>query len=88
MLEQLEQTRQDALSVLDTLAGSDALKSWNSQYLGKSGAITTMLRQVGQLSREERPAFGKRGCLLAWWNRQTYFRLLLDRFFQFRFQLV
>ncbi|MEM7031309.1 MAG: phenylalanine--tRNA ligase subunit alpha [Chloroflexota bacterium] len=60
MLEQLEQTRQDALAALDTLADSDGLKHWNSQYLGKSGVITTMLRQVGQLSREERPAFGKR----------------------------
>lgn len=60
MLEQLEQTRQTALAELEIIADSESLKGWSSQYLGKSGAITTMLRSVGQLSREERPAFGQR----------------------------
>lgn len=60
MLEQLEQTRQTALSEIATITDSESLKGWNSHYLGKSGSITTMLRSVGQLSREERPAFGQR----------------------------
>ena len=60
MLEKLEQTRQEALSALEEMLDSESLRSWNSQYLGKSGAITTLLRSVGQLSREARPAFGQR----------------------------
>ena len=60
MLEQLEDLRQTALSVLDDAADSDVLTAWNSEYLGRKGAITSMLRGVSQMPKEDRPAFGKR----------------------------
>lgn len=60
MLNKLEALGQTALAALKAIEDSAALGSWNSQHLGKKGQITLMLRRVGELSREERPAFGKR----------------------------
>lgn len=60
MLNQLEQLGQTALAELKALSDSKALASWNSQYLGKKGQITLLLRRVGELPREERPTFGQR----------------------------
>ncbi len=60
MLNELEALGQAALAALKAIEDSKALSSWNSQYLGKKGQITLMLRRVGELPREERPAFGKR----------------------------
>ncbi len=60
MLNQLEQLAQTALAELKEIADSKSLTGWHIQYLGKKGEITLMLRRVGELPREERPAFGKR----------------------------
>lgn len=60
MLEQLEDLRQTALASLAAADNSDVLTAWNSQYLGRKGAITTLLRGVSQMAKEDRPAFGKR----------------------------
>jgi len=60
MLNDLEALGQTALTALSAIEDSKALSSWHSQYLGKKGQITLMLRRVGELPREERPAFGKR----------------------------
>ena len=59
MLEQLSQLEKESLAVLEALENSDALTEWNKRYLGKKGALTQMLRSVGQLPKEERPAFGQ-----------------------------
>jgi phenylalanyl-tRNA synthetase alpha chain len=59
MLDQLHQLEEEALASLEGVEGSDALGAWNRQYLGKKGTLTLMLRSVGELSREERPAFGR-----------------------------
>jgi len=60
MLNELERLGQEALLVLKETEDSKALTGWNSQYLGKKGQVTLMLRRVGELPREDRPAFGKR----------------------------
>jgi phenylalanyl-tRNA synthetase alpha chain len=60
MLEQLEQLYQKAQAALEGLSSSAALQEWESEYLGKKGSITLMLRSVGQIAAEERAAFGKR----------------------------
>ena len=60
MLQELEQIGQEALETLGQISDGKDLNSWHSQYLGKKGALTLMLRRVGELAREDRPAFGKR----------------------------
>jgi phenylalanyl-tRNA synthetase alpha chain len=35
------------------------LEAWHKRYLGKKGVLTQMLRSVGSLPREDRPAFGQ-----------------------------
>jgi phenylalanyl-tRNA synthetase alpha chain len=59
MLEQLSQLEKESLAALEALGDSDALAEWNKHYLGKKGVLTHMLRSVGQLPKEERPAFGQ-----------------------------
>jgi len=56
----LEQTASQALSDLESVADSKALESWHAAYLGRKGNITHLVRRVGELPREERPAFGQR----------------------------
>ena len=60
MLEQLEALAQAAREELGQLETSEALSAWNSKYIGRKGEILQMLRSVGQLPAEERPAFGQR----------------------------
>jgi phenylalanyl-tRNA synthetase alpha chain len=59
MLEKLETLHSTALAELEKINSGDALHEWEIQYLGKKGELTQMLRGMGQLSAEERPAFGK-----------------------------
>ncbi len=60
MLNKLEDLGQKALATLKEVGDSQTLSAWNSQYLGKKGQVTLMLRRVGELPREDRPVFGKR----------------------------
>ena len=60
MLEQLEAQYAEALEALAKVSDSEALKTWESAWLGRRGAITAMLRATGQMPKEERAAFGKR----------------------------
>ena len=59
MHNQLKQLEQEALAALEETGDSEALAVWNRRYLGKKGALTSMLRSVGELPKEERPAFGR-----------------------------
>jgi phenylalanyl-tRNA synthetase alpha chain len=59
MLDQLRQLEKEALAALETVGDSDGLSEWNRSYLGKKGVLTQLLRSVGQLPKEERPAFGR-----------------------------
>ena len=59
MLEKLKSTRDDALSALGEIVKRDDLRQWSSQYIGKKGEITQLLRNMKDISKEERPAFGK-----------------------------
>jgi phenylalanyl-tRNA synthetase alpha chain len=58
MLDELQRVKEEALSSLGEVQSSEALERWHKRYLGKRGALTEMLRSVGDLPREERPAFG------------------------------
>ena len=59
MKEQLEKLRQAAM---DAIAQSDdlqALENARVRFLGKKGEITSILKQMGKLSPEERPIMGQ-----------------------------
>ncbi|HEX7103718.1 MAG TPA: phenylalanine--tRNA ligase subunit alpha [Nitrolancea sp.] len=57
--DQLDQLRRDARSQLDNARSTDELAAWHARYLGRKGALTDAMRQLGSLSADERPAFGK-----------------------------
>ncbi len=59
MLDQLSHMQKEALAALEAAQDSEALNAWNKQYLGKKGTLTRLLRSVGELPKEERPAFGR-----------------------------
>jgi phenylalanyl-tRNA synthetase alpha chain len=56
----LEQTATQALSTLESVADSKAMEGWYVTYLGRKGAITQLIRRVGELPKDERPGFGRR----------------------------
>ncbi len=57
---ELEQVHEAALADLKTALTTQALDAWEDRYLGRKGEITLQARQVGQMAREDRPAFGRR----------------------------
>ena len=60
MIEALEQLYQESLGALDSADSGVTLEAWYHQVLGRKGSIQLLTRQVGSLSAEERPLFGKR----------------------------
>ena len=59
MKEQLEQIRLEAKAALAAVEDSKALEELRVRYLGKKGELTAILKQMGSLSAEERPAVGQ-----------------------------
>ena len=59
MKEQLEAIRAAAKKALSDCADSKVLETLRVQYLGKKGELTGILKQMGKLSAEERPAMGE-----------------------------
>ena len=59
MREQLANIRAQALAAFESAADSAALDALRVQYLGKKGELTAVLKQMGKLSAEERPAMGQ-----------------------------
>lgn len=59
MKEQLEAIRTAAKQALSDCADSKVLENLRVQYLGKKGQLTAILKQMGKLSAEERPAMGQ-----------------------------
>ena len=58
MKEQLEAIRAGALAAIGAAGNTGELESLRVQYLGKKGELTALLKQMGKLSAEERPAMG------------------------------
>jgi phenylalanyl-tRNA synthetase alpha chain len=63
MKEQLSALEKKALWELENVADASALEQFRIAYLGKKGQLTTVLKQLGTLSAEERPVIGQ------WANR-------------------
>ena len=59
MREQLEQIKVNALAALDAATTPAALEELRVRLLGKKGEMTTVLKQMGKLSPEERPVMGQ-----------------------------
>ena len=59
MKEQLEAIRQEAEAALQTCTDAMVVDAIRVQYLGKKGALTAILKQMGKLSAEERPVMGQ-----------------------------
>src|ERR1700730_9888376 len=59
LLQQLEQLQRDAEAALAQANSSEAIRAWHSEYLGRKGRLTGILRNLGSLSNEERPLVGK-----------------------------
>ena len=59
MKEQLAKIRAEALSAFENVKDAAALDELRVKYLGKKGELTAVLKQMGRLSAEERPAMGQ-----------------------------
>ncbi|HIS50729.1 MAG TPA: phenylalanine--tRNA ligase subunit alpha [Candidatus Gallacutalibacter pullistercoris] len=59
MKEQLEAIRIQADAELKKAESQQALEELRIKYLGKKGALTAILKQMGKLSAEERPVIGQ-----------------------------
>ena len=59
MKEKLEAIRVKAEHDLQEAKDKQALENLRIRYLGKKGELTAILKQMGKLSAEERPAIGK-----------------------------
>ena len=61
MLNRLNEIQENAVTALQSILGKEALEVWRIEYLGKKSPLMTILGDLGKLSKEERPAIGKRG---------------------------
>ena len=59
MKEQLANIRSQALSAFEGAQSAAELDALRVQYLGKKGELTAVLKMMGKLSAEERPAMGQ-----------------------------
>ena len=59
MKEQLEKLAQESLEAVAAAADVAVLDALRVKYLGKKGELTALLKQMGKLSAEERPAMGQ-----------------------------
>jgi phenylalanyl-tRNA synthetase alpha chain len=60
MLDQLNTIEREALAALEGTNDAAALEQWRVKHLGRSSALSGALTGLGQLSKDERPAAGKR----------------------------
>ena len=59
MKEQLEMLAKASLEAVAEAGDIAALDALRVKYLGKKGELTVILKQMGKLSAEERPAMGQ-----------------------------
>lgn len=60
MLDELENQYKAASTALVAAEGREALEAWYRDTLGRKGNIYLLTRNLGALSAEERPAYGRR----------------------------
>jgi phenylalanyl-tRNA synthetase alpha chain len=60
MSSKLDSIKETALAAFKAAADSKALYDLKVQYLGKSGSLTEIMKEMASLSKEEKPLFGKK----------------------------
>ncbi|HOA35654.1 MAG TPA: phenylalanine--tRNA ligase subunit alpha [Bacillota bacterium] len=60
MLDRIAQLEEEALHEIKAAQDMEALKELRVRYLGKKGALTALLRRMGELDPEQRPAAGRK----------------------------
>ncbi|MBQ8996328.1 MAG: phenylalanine--tRNA ligase subunit alpha, partial [Oscillospiraceae bacterium] len=59
MKEALNRIREEALNAILNADAESSIEELRVKYLGKKGELTSILKQMGSLSPEERPVFGQ-----------------------------
>ncbi|MGE3541433.1 MAG: phenylalanine--tRNA ligase subunit alpha [Candidatus Tectimicrobiota bacterium] len=59
LVQELHALRAEALTRLEQLTDLTLLDTWRIDYLGRRGALTQVMRGIGQLSAAQRPAVGQ-----------------------------
>ena len=59
MRDKLKKIREEAISNIKSLNNLDNLENIRIKYMGKKGELTLLLREMGKLSKEERPVIGQ-----------------------------
>lgn len=59
MKNQLIEIKEKAVRELESIKDLKAMEGFRISYLGKKGRITSLMKQLGELPPEERPAIGK-----------------------------
>ena len=60
MLNQLNELEAEARQALEGVTSQEDLAAWRAAYLGRKGKLTSALKAVATLPREDRPAYGRR----------------------------
>lgn len=63
-MEKVETLKQDALSQIEQASSLNQLNELRIKYLGKKGAVQSLMKEMKSLPKEEKPAFGARINLL------------------------
>ena len=59
MKELMQSLREASIQAIKDSDNPEVLESLRVKYLGKKGELTAILRQMGKLTAEERPAMGQ-----------------------------
>lgn len=59
MSDELGRLRREAEALVIAAGSLDELAALETEWLGRKGRVTTLMRRIGSLSPEERPAFGQ-----------------------------
>lgn len=84
MRSQLEQIREQVTKKLAQIGDVKELDNLRVRYVGKKGELTSILKQMGKLSAEERPVIGQ----LANEVRNSIDKAISDRLFELKAQAI
>ena len=59
MEEELKRLEQEAGTALQEITDATGLEPFRVKYLGRKGLFSTVMRQLGQVPKEERPRIGQ-----------------------------
>ncbi len=60
LISRLEELQKEAQTLISAVQSEEELENLRVKFLGRKGEITSILRQVGQLPREDRPLVGEK----------------------------